>query len=192
MSPTPELKTARLLLHPLQLSDAEAIQQLFPQWEVVRYLNAQVPWPYPPDGALSYLRDICLPAMAAGREWHWSIRLLEQPGQLIGSISLMDLPDNHRGFWVAPAWQGQGYITEACEVVDAFWFQTLGRETMRVPKAVPNEASRRISQRGGMRLLRTGQGDFVSGRLPQEVWEITRQQWLDRQSARRDADARPR
>lgn len=192
MSTTPELKTARLLLRALQLSDAEAIQQLFPQWEVVRYLNAKVPWPYPPDGALSYLRDACLPAMAAGREWHWSIRLLTQPEQLIGSISLMDLPDNHRGFWVAPAWQGQGYITEACEVIDAFWFLTLGREVMRVPKAVPNEASRRISQRGGMRLLRTGQDDFVSGRLPQEIWEITRQQWLDRQSARRDADVRPR
>jgi hypothetical protein len=49
----------------LQLSDAEAIQQLF-HWEVVRYLNALVPWPYPQDGALRYLRDICLPAIAAG------------------------------------------------------------------------------------------------------------------------------
>ncbi|MDH0304344.1 MULTISPECIES: GNAT family N-acetyltransferase [unclassified Pseudomonas] len=189
---TPELKTVRLLLRPLRLSDAEPIQDLFPHWEVVRYLNAQVPWPYPADGALHYLRDACLPAMAAGREWHWSIRLLDRPEQLIGSISLMDQPDNHRGFWVAPAWQGQGYITEACEVIDAFWFLTLRREVMRVPKALPNEASRRVSQRGGMQLLRTGYGDFVSGRLPQEIWEITRQQWLDRQSARQDAAAHPR
>lgn len=179
MPPTPELKTARLLLRPLQLSDAEAIQQLFPHWEVVRYLNALVPWPYPQDGALRYLRDICLPAIAAGCEWHWSIRLLERPQQLIGSISLMDLPDNNRGFWLAPAHQGRGYMTEACAVVDGFWFNTLQREVMRVPKAAPNEASRRVSQRGGMRLLRTGQGNFVSGCLAQEVWEITRQEWLD-------------
>ena len=51
--PTPALCTERLLLRPLELADADAIQQLFPQWEVVRYLNALVPWPYPADGALS-------------------------------------------------------------------------------------------------------------------------------------------
>ena len=52
----PSLHTPRLLLQPLQLADAEQIQPLFGQWEVVRYLNAQVPWPYPADGALGYFQ----------------------------------------------------------------------------------------------------------------------------------------
>jgi hypothetical protein len=51
----PVLETNRLLLRPLELSDAEQVQCLFPQWEIVQYLNAVVPWPYPPDGALSVL-----------------------------------------------------------------------------------------------------------------------------------------
>ena len=50
---TPTLYTERLILRPLELADAEAIQRLFPHWEVVRYLNALVPWPYPTDGALT-------------------------------------------------------------------------------------------------------------------------------------------
>ncbi|WP_409497738.1 GNAT family N-acetyltransferase [Pseudomonas fragi] len=180
MQPPPTLQTPRLMLQPLQLSDAPAIQQRFAHWQVVRYLNAAVPWPYPDDGALSYVRDVALPAMTRGEEWHWTLRLLSQPGQLIGSISLMDAVDNNRGFWLAPQWQGQGLMSEACEVIDAYWFQTLGRAVMRVPKAAPNTGSRRISERGGMRLVSSEESDFVSGKLTCQLWEITREQWLAR------------
>ena len=181
MQPLPTLPTSRLVLQPLQLSDAPAIQRRFAHWQVVRYLNAVVPWPYPDDGALSYVRDVALPAMARSEEWHWTIRLLAEPDELIGSISLMDAVDNNRGFWLAPQWQGQGLMSEACEVVDAYWFKTLHRACMHVPKAAPNTASRLISERGGMRLIGREEKDFVSGRLPCELWGITREQWLARQ-----------
>lgn len=69
--PLPVLQTPRLLLRPLQLGDAEAIQRIFPQWEIVRYMAAHIPWPYPEDGARRFLQDIALPAMARGIEWHW-------------------------------------------------------------------------------------------------------------------------
>ncbi|QQX61634.1 GNAT family N-acetyltransferase [Pseudomonas chlororaphis] len=177
MEPSPTLYTAHLILRPLELADAEAIQQQFPHWEVVRYLNARVPWPYPADGALTYLRDLALPAMERGEEWHWSIRLNSAPEQLIGNVSLMDQTDNNRGFWLAPAWQGQGYMSEASAAVTEYWFEVLGRELMRVPKAAPNLASRRISERSGMRLVRSDEDDFVCGRLPRDIWEITREQW---------------
>ncbi|AZD48303.1 GNAT family N-acetyltransferase [Pseudomonas chlororaphis] len=177
MKSIPTLYTARLILRPLELADAEAIQQQFPHWEVVRYLNARVPWPYPADGALTYLRDLALPAMERGEEWHWSIRLNSAPEQLIGNVSLMDQTDNNRGFWLAPAWQGQGYMSEASAAVTEYWFEVLGRELMRVPKAAPNLASRRISERSGMRLIRSDEDDFVCGRLPRDIWEITREQW---------------
>ncbi|VVP83671.1 hypothetical protein PS925_00715 [Pseudomonas fluorescens] len=180
MEDIPTLYTERLILRPLQLADAEAVQREFPHWDVVRYLNAAVPWPYPDDGALSYLRDIALPAVAAGKEWAWTIRLKSAPEQLIGKISLMDQTDNHRGFWLAPAWQGQGLMTEACAVVTDYWFNVLQRPLMRVPKAAPNLGSRKLSERAGMRLIRTDEGDFVGGRLPRELWEITREEWLER------------
>lgn len=174
----PTLLTPRLILQPLELADAPAIQPLFAQWEVVRYLNAQVPWPYPDDGALSYLRDIALPAMARGEEWHWTLRLNSAPQQVIGSVSLMDQTDNHRGFWLAPAWQGQGYMGEASAAVTEYWFEVLQRPLLRVPKAAPNLASRRLSERSGMRLIRSEEGQFVSGSFPVDIWEITREEWL--------------
>ena len=159
----PTLHTHRLVLTPLQLADAAAIQQLFPHWEVVRYLDSRVPWPYPQEGALAYVRDVALPAMAAGQEWHWMIRTRAQPECSIGSISLYDRPGNQRGFWLAPPYQGHGYRRKACNAVNAYWFDTLSRPVMQVLKTIANDASRKVSQSEGMRMIRTREGDFISG-----------------------------
>lgn len=189
MDTLPTLYTERLILQPLTLDDAEGIQQQFPHWEVVRYLNALVPWPYPADGARSYLEQVVLPAMAQGREWHWSIRLREAPGQLIGNVSLMDEQDNNRGFWLGPQWQGQGLMSEASAAVTAYWFTVLGRPVLRVPKAAPNLGSRRLSEKTGMRLIRTEEGQFVEGAFPKDIWEITREEWLPPPCRHRSARA---
>ena len=138
---TPQLETARLLLRPVELSDAEQTQRLFPQWEVVRYLANRVPWPYPADGALTYLRDMALPAMEGGDEWHWTLRLKSAPDQMIGFISLMRTPGHNRGFWLGPQWHGQGLMTEACNAVTDYWFDVLGESLLRVPEAAANLAS---------------------------------------------------
>lgn len=178
----PTLFTERLILRPLSLDDAEDTQEQFAHWEVVRYLNAQVPWPYPADGARCYLEQVALPGMARGDQWHWSIRLKNSPEQMIGTINLTDEQDDNRGFWLGPQWQGQGFMTEACAAVTAYWFTVLKRPLMRVPKAAPNQSSRRISERTGMRLIRTDEGQFVAGTFPRDIWEITREEWLQSQS----------
>ncbi|WP_263139911.1 GNAT family N-acetyltransferase [Pseudomonas sp. RIT-PI-AD] len=184
MGSIPTFHTSRLLLTPLQASDAAAIQQLFPHWEVVRYLDSRVPWPYPDDGAEQYVQNVVLPGIREGKEWHWMIRLSEKPEQCIGSISLYDQPRNNRGFWLSPPWQGQGYMQEACEVINRFWFETLQRPLMQVPKAVGNTGSRRVSEREGMRLIEVTEGNFVSGSLAKEIWELRREDWLNHSGVR--------
>jgi len=186
---TPELETARLLLKPLVVEDAEQIQRLFPRWEIVKYLNAVVPWPYPPDGAEHFLRKNALPEMTRGESWHWSIRPKTEPGRLIGVISLTTKPGGNRGFWIDPAWQGKGLMTEACDAVTDYWFEELRQPVLRVPKAIANEASRRISVKQGMRIVSRGDRDYVSGRLPSETWEITVQEWRKRKQERQASSA---
>jgi len=170
------LETPRLILRPLELADAEQTQQLFPKWEIVRYLAAVVPWPYPDDGALTHYRDRALPAVERGDEWHWSLRLKTAPQQLIGCIGVMR-GENNRGFWLGLPWHGQGLMTEAAAVVTDYWFDVLGFPVLRVPKAVPNTASRRISERQGMRIVATEERDYVGGRFPTEIWELTAEAW---------------
>jgi RimJ/RimL family protein N-acetyltransferase len=166
-----------LELRPLELSDAEQAQRLFAEWEIVRHLANRVPWPYPPDGALTYYRDDALPAMARGDEWHWSIRLKTDPAQLIGSIALIKSEHNNRGFWMGLPWQGRGLMTEAVDVVTGYWFDELGFPVLRAPKAVTNVASRRISEKQGMRVIAVEERDFVGGRGLAEIWEITADEW---------------
>jgi ribosomal-protein-alanine N-acetyltransferase len=177
---TPTLETPRLILRPLELADADQAQVLFPQWEVVRYLTHAVPWPYPQDGAYTFYRDVALPAVERGDEWAWTLRLKHRPDQLIGAISLMRNEKDNRGFWLGLPWQRQGLVSEASEVITDYWFDVLKFPVMRVSKAVANTGSRRISEKQGMRAVATEERDYVSGRFPAEIWEITAEGWRNR------------
>lgn len=173
------LETSRLILRPLELADAPRTQLLFPHWEVVKYLNAVVPWPYPDDGAETYYREVALPAMERGEEWHWTIRLKESPSEHIGGIALHGGRADQRGFWLGRDWHGLGIATEAAEAVTDYWFDVLGFEVLLVMKAIENVASRRISERSGMRVLAVEEREFVCGRRLAEIWGITGAEWRE-------------
>jgi ribosomal-protein-alanine N-acetyltransferase len=179
------LETPRLELRPLELADAEQTQKLFPHWEIVKFLGSHIPWPYPENGALTHYRERALPGMARGDQWHWSLRLKSHPEQLIGSISVMKTENNNRGFWLGLDWQRQGLMTEAVEVVNDYWFDELGFPVLRAPKAVVNTASRRISEKSGMRVIASDERDYVGGRFLTEVWEITAEEWRDHRGSKR-------
>jgi len=172
----PELETERLVLRPVTLADAARIQELFAHWEIVRLLNAKVPWPFPADGVLRHLRDEALPNMERGEAWDWTLRLKTEPEMVIGRIGLY-LGENNRGFWMGLPWQGRGLMSEAVIAVTDYWFEVLGFPVLRVPKAVENVGSRRISEKVGMRVVEVKESEYVGGRLPTEVWEITAEEW---------------
>src|SRR5580693_1916839 len=108
----PDLETLRLILRPLDLADADQFQAIFPQWEIVRYLAKQIPWPFPPDGALTQFRDVILPEIERGDRWQWSLRLKSSPDRIIGSIGLERNEDDNRGFWIDIPWRRQGLVSE--------------------------------------------------------------------------------
>jgi ribosomal-protein-alanine N-acetyltransferase len=73
-------------------------------------------------------------------------------------------------------------MTEAVIAANDYWFDVLGFSVLRAPKAVVNVASRRISEKTGMRVVAVQEHDYVSGRLLTEIWEITAQEWRERRS----------
>ena len=87
MPDIPTLSTPRLILRPLELADADAVQALFPHWEIVRFLG-HVPWPYPPDGALCFIRDKVLPGVRARDR----VALVDPPQYRTRAIDRRDLP----------------------------------------------------------------------------------------------------
>jgi len=185
MPPTPVLETPRLVLRPVRSKDAPVIQRRFPRWEIVRWLNARVPWPYPPDGAASYVAA-CLAEMARGEKSHWAIVPKSGPADLIGMIDLW--PDDgatrdQRGFWLDPDFQGQGLMTEAAGRVTQYAFEDLGWPHLWLTNAQDNHPSRRLKERQGARLVDLLIGDHVGGRGTKMIWQLRREDWLG-QSAR--------
>lgn len=177
----PQIKsgeTARLILHPLTLDDAPRIQLIFPHWEIVRHLANRVPWPYPPNGAKTFLQEHALPAMAREEEWHWGLRLKSAPEEIIGAISLVRGVRDNRGFWLGLDYHGSGLMSEAADWATAYWFKVLGFQLLRVSKSAANAASRNISARQGMRLIGSELRQYVGGPAESEIWELTADDWL--------------
>jgi RimJ/RimL family protein N-acetyltransferase len=182
--PTPVLHTPRLVLRPLRSKDAPVIQRRFPRWEVVQWLDAKIPWPYPPDGASTFVAA-CLQEMAGGDKSHWAIVPRTGPADLIGVISLW--PDDgvhrdQRGFWLDPDFQGRGLMTEAADRVTDYAFRELAWPHLWLSNAQGNAASRRIKEKQGARLVDLGIRQFVGGETSQMIWRLGRDDWLARQA----------
>lgn len=185
MPPTPVLETPRLVLRPVRSKDAPVIQRRFPHWEVVRWLDAKIPWPYPADGAATYVAT-CLEEMTRREKFHWAIIPKFGPADLIGIIDLW--PDDgisrsQRGFWLDPEFQGEGLMTEAADRVTEYAFCDLGWPHLWLTNAQDNHPSRRLKERQGARLVDLMIGDHVGGKGPRMVWLLTQEDWKGRQAA---------
>ena len=180
---TPILETRRLILRPLALSDAPAIQRHFNNWNVIRHLSSVVPWPYPDDGAVTFIRSQ-LDRIAAGEElYQWVLVLRSGDGQAIGSVGFrprIDHPEGNRGFWLAEPYWNQGLMTEAITAVNDFAFLTLGLEDFYVCNAMSNVASRRVKQKTGAEFVGYGELLHYEGGSRSERWRVTRANWLAR------------
>jgi RimJ/RimL family protein N-acetyltransferase len=183
LPPTPVLETERLILRPLKLRDAPAIQHWFPDPEVVKYLHAALPWPYPEDGALTHVQD-SLERRARGEKFFWVLTLKGGDDEAIGRIDLWPFDGetrDMRGFWLARPWWGQGLMTEAAEAVTGYAFEVLGWPFLYLGNAAENAGSHRVKEKQGAELIDRLPHAFMSGEYLRETWLLTREAWLARQ-----------
>ena len=185
-SVTPTIQTSRLVLRPLAPSDAPAIQRHFNNWNIIRRLASVVPWPYPDDGAETFIRQQ-LGKIAAGEEiYQWVLVLQSGDGEAIGNISFRprsDDPKGNRGFWLAEPYWNRGLMTEAISAVNDFAFGTLGIESFHVCNAASNTASRRVKQKTGAEFVGTVELLHHDGQSKAERWKVTRESWPARGSS---------
>jgi [ribosomal protein S5]-alanine N-acetyltransferase len=183
---TPVIQTQRLILRPLALSDAPAIQRHFDNWNIIRNLALVVPWPYPDDGAETFVRQQ-LAQIAAGKETYlWVLVLRPGDGEAIGNISFRPRSGSvkgDRGFWLAEPYWNRGLMTEAIAAVNDFAFGTLGVESFHVCNAAANIASRRVKQKTGAEFVGHVELPHHSGESKSEKWKVTREGWLGRNRA---------
>lgn len=182
----PQLETERLILRPLALSDAPAIQRYFDNWNIVRHLSAVVPWPYPADGAEKFVR-MQLGKISDGEKiHHWVLVLKGGDGEAIGNIHFRPHADGakgNRGFWLAEPYWRRGLVTEAITAVNDFAFLMLGLDHFYVCNAATNEASRRVKQKTGAEFVGFIELADHGGQSTSERWIVRREAWLRGRSA---------
>jgi ribosomal-protein-alanine N-acetyltransferase len=182
MPPPPVLETPRLVLRPIRTKDAPVLQRRFPHWDIVRHLSSVVPWPYPADGAATFIAR-CLEEHAAGEKNHWAIIPKEGPAEMIGCIDLWP-DDGHshdmRAFWLDPEFQRRGLMMEAAQRVTAYAFCELRWPHLWLSNAQENHASRRIKEKQGARLVDLVIRQQVGGKGEVMVWQLMRREWLAR------------
>jgi RimJ/RimL family protein N-acetyltransferase len=173
MSLIPTFNTARLVIRELIESDIPAIQKHFNNYEVIRNLSSYVPWPYPENGARDFFYSEVAPNQAKGR-WYWAITLKHSPDELIGMVELLrKASPANRGFWLAEPYWGNGYMTEAIEVINKYAFNHLGFEKLIFSNAVGNTASARIKEKTGAVFIRREPASYVDPRFTErEIYEL--------------------
>ena len=102
----PSLRTRRLTLRPLEITDAPRLREIFVNSDVMENLNANTPWPYPDDESEKFVRK-SLENWGASGEMVWAI-LLNHEEPPIGLITLRPKAiRDHRGFWLGRDYWGR-------------------------------------------------------------------------------------
>lgn len=172
------IETERLVIRPWEPQDRDGFRALAQNPVVMRYITNGVP-------LTEEQIDAALARQAAHLETlgHCMGALIEKAtGRLVGTVGAQPLGTTGElelGWWLDPAVWGRGYATEAVGAVLRFVFDTLGRDCALAIIDPPNEASKRVAERIGMRLVGRVTGEELGHRLPGIVVDLYR---LDRKS----------
>ena len=176
----PRLATERLVLRPLSLTDAAAIQQYASDRQIAD-TTISIPHPYRDGEAEKYISK----QMSEQKQGH-SVTFaitLKLESDLIGIVELRDIEKEHSvaelSYWLAAIAWGKGYMSETLQPLLRFGFETLSLNKIYAYHMVRNPASGKVLQKNG----------FISeGLLRQRIkkWEkfedvkllsILRQEW---------------
>ena len=100
---TPILETGRLTLKPLGPEYLDDLQRHFNNWNIIKNLNGNVPWPYPKDGTKTFYETDLKPRLDQGHDHAWVITE-KGKSEALGLIEFRATPpkdETHRGFWIA-------------------------------------------------------------------------------------------
>lgn len=148
---TETIGTARLLLRPWAVADAEEVHRACQDAEIQRWVTA-VPSPYTVDAARHFVSELAWEERRTGTGMQCAV-VERGSGQLIASVGLMRLRaliGAEVGYWVAPWVRGHGYAADATDAL-ARWAFEHGLHRVILLAAPANVASCRTAERAGFR-----------------------------------------
>ncbi|PZT52251.1 GNAT family N-acetyltransferase [Paenibacillus silvae] len=144
-----QLETERLLIREIVESDWQSIHTYTSMPEV----TAHTAWgPNTEEDTQAYVQDVIRMQQAEPREAYELAIVLKKESLLIGGagLHLVEQSNAEIGYVLHPAYQGKGYVTEACRALLHFGFRQLGMHRIYAKCRPENPASERVMLRLGM------------------------------------------
>jgi len=178
------IRIGRLLLRPLEMSDAPDIQQLAGDRDVAS-TTRDIEHPYEDGMAEKWIKS-CQERTAFGELINFAITLIAD-GSFLGAIGIH--PDDtgsqaELGYWVGKPYWDRGYATEAVEAVVHHCFTGLKLDRVYAAHFTRNPSSGRVMQKVGMLHEGSQPGPTVKWGIVEnlELYGVTRAQFEQRPS----------
>ena len=178
------IRTDRLLLRPLEMSDAPAIQLLAGDRDVAT-TTRDIPHPYEDGMAEKWIKS-CEKKTVSGELINFAITL-NADSSFLGAIGIH--PDDtgsqvELGYWVGKPYWNQGYATEAVTAVVRHCFTNLELDRVYAAHFTRNPSSGRVMQKAGMLYEGSQLGPTVKWGIVEnlELYGVTRTQFEQRPS----------
>ena len=178
------IETERLLLRPLELSDAPDVKLLAGD-RIVASTTRDIPHPYEEGMAETWINS-CQEKIAAGELANFAITLGSN-GSFLGVIGLHLASDGREAelsYWVGKLFWNRGYATEAAKAMVGHGFTHLGLDRVYAAHFTRNPSSGRVMRKAGM--LYEG---FLKGHTEKwgtfedlELYGVTKEQFSGRGS----------
>ncbi len=143
------LETERLILRPLDLTDAGAVQKFAGNYNIAKS-TMNIPHPY---------EDGMAEAWIDSQDKKWTEEDLvnfaiinKSTDQLMGVVGLVARKETTAGigYWIGEPFWRNGYCTEATKALIDFCFKHLNINRLEAEYLVTNPASGRVMQKAGM------------------------------------------
>jgi RimJ/RimL family protein N-acetyltransferase len=171
----PVLETARLLLRMPKLEDFERYAELFADEEASRHIGGQLA-----RGA-AWRRFLQMPGAWVLQGFAMFSVVEKASGQWVGQIGPWHpdgWPGNEIGYAFHPSAWGRGYAVESAVAAIDWAFDALGWDDIIHCISPENAASKKVAQRLGSRLRRTGRIlPPPSHEVDVELWGQSRMDW---------------
>jgi len=167
-----QIKSERLLLRPLKLSDASRIQELANNPNISK-MTRSVPYPYNESMAVKWIAATL--QMAKSKTCLALAVYSVNEKNIIGTVGIAEIKNSEAvlGYWIGERYWGQGYCTEAVKSLLDYAFATLGLNKITAEHISSNAASGKVMRKAGMTHIGTVNKECRVGEVEDiEMYEI--------------------
>lgn len=148
----PTLETSRLILRPIQLSDAESIYAYAKNPNVCKYTLWETHQSV--QDSLSYIEEYIFDYYSKGVPEPLGIALKENPQKIIGTVGCFWVSKRAKSmelaYAIAEEYWGKGLVAEASQAVMDYCFKELSLKRIQARCKAENKASARVMEKIGM------------------------------------------